>query len=185
MLPTPRWQGGEGRVYEPSEDTFLLMAALEGDAERLRSSRYPSTASDLPGGRLWVRSCLLLCRFHPGLRNELPDHGHQSRCCSLHERHGLAQPSDASADHHRPGSRAPATSLRLRRPPALQSSLRRHGIQRGGAGGRVELMGGRREGSRGRGPTPPARDVAAVALGSVLPRVRAAQRARRGDGVVS
>ncbi|XP_078476983.1 methyltransferase HEMK2 isoform X1 [Lampetra fluviatilis] len=39
MLPTPRWQGGEGRVYEPSEDTFLLMAALEGDAERLRSSR--------------------------------------------------------------------------------------------------------------------------------------------------
>ncbi|CAN0422605.1 unnamed protein product [Lampetra planeri] len=43
MLPTPRWQGGEGRVYEPSEDTFLLMAALEGDAERLRSSRYPST----------------------------------------------------------------------------------------------------------------------------------------------
>ncbi|XP_062982792.1 methyltransferase N6AMT1 isoform X1 [Elgaria multicarinata webbii] len=43
MIPTP-WhqhvgpQGPFGEVYEPSEDTFLLLDALEGDAEELRSA---------------------------------------------------------------------------------------------------------------------------------------------------
>uniref|UniRef100_H2UCN5 N-6 adenine-specific DNA methyltransferase 1 n=1 Tax=Takifugu rubripes TaxID=31033 RepID=H2UCN5_TAKRU len=52
--PTPVYshvgRGDFRDVYEPAEDTFLLMDALEKDAERLRQSCCDS------GGRQWFRS---------------------------------------------------------------------------------------------------------------------------------
>ncbi len=43
MIPTPDLthlkRADYDRVYEPAEDTFALLDALEGDAERLRTSK--------------------------------------------------------------------------------------------------------------------------------------------------
>ncbi|XP_077411209.1 methyltransferase N6AMT1 isoform X4 [Vanacampus margaritifer] len=142
--PTPLYdhaaRGDFSEVYDPSEDSFLLIDALEKDAQKLQQMR-PCVCVEVGSGSGVVSAFLASLLGPSAIYFFYQLHRRESRRCTLHPQDGITQPRGTRAHRHRPGGKPPAPVGRTSGCARVQPAVRGHAILRGGQHGYRSCLG--------------------------------------------